>query len=146
MVNTKGAEPAVLTATSENKRADVAQLWEAVTASVTDPALMGELQVGNVLPQDNVEGEWIVCSPESISEFSAVAYFFGKKLHKELGVPIGLIHSSWGGSPAESWARTDFIEKIKGFENTSKRLEIAIDPKSDYNYFWDNIYMFKVLT
>ena len=89
-------------------------------------------------PQDNVEGEWIVCSPKSISEFSAVAYFFGKKLHEELGVPIGLIHSSWGGSPAESWVRTDFIEKIKGFEDTSKRLEIAIDPKSDYNLWVAN--------
>ncbi len=84
-------------------------------------------------PVDNVNGQWVVCSPESVSEFSAVAYFFGKKLHQELNVPVGLIHSSWGGSPAESWARTDFIEKIKGFENTSRRLEIAMDPKSDYN-------------
>jgi sialate O-acetylesterase len=90
------------------------------------------------IPQKNVEGDWVVCSPESISEFSAVAYFFGKKLNQELGVPIGLIHSSWGGSPAESWVRKDYIEKIKGYENTSKRLEIAIDPKSEYNLWVAN--------
>ena len=83
--------------------------------------------------QENTEGNWAVCSPETLGEFSAVAYYFGKKLYKELNVPIGLIHSSFGGSPAESWVRLDFIEKIKGFENTSKRLEIANDPKTPYN-------------
>jgi len=84
-------------------------------------------------PQENIEGNWAVCSSETLAEFSAVAYYFGKKLHQELNVPIGLIHSSWGGSPAESWARLDLIEKIKGFENTSKRLEIANDPNTPYN-------------
>ena len=83
--------------------------------------------------QENTEGNWAVCSPETLGEFSAVAYYFGKKLHQELNIPIGLIHSSWGGSPAESWVRLDFIEKIKGFENTSKRLEIANDPNTPYN-------------
>ena len=84
-------------------------------------------------PQENMEGNWAVCSSETLGEFSAVAYYFGKKLHQELNVPIGLIHSSWGGSPAESWASLDFIEKIKGFENSSKRLEIANDPNTPYN-------------
>lgn len=84
-------------------------------------------------PQENTEGNWAICSSETLGEFSAVAYYFGKKLHKELNVPIGLIHTSWGGSPAESWARLDLIEKIKGFENTSKRLEIANDPNTPYN-------------
>jgi sialate O-acetylesterase len=84
-------------------------------------------------PQENIEGNWAICSSETLGEFSAVAYYFGKKLHKELNVPIGLIHSSWGGSPAESWARLDLIEKIKGFENTSKRLEIANDLNTPYN-------------
>ena len=83
--------------------------------------------------QENTEGNWAVCSPETLGEFSAVAYYFGKKLYEELNVPIGLIHSSLGGSPAESWVRLDFIEKIKGFENTSKRLEIANDPNTPYN-------------
>ena len=84
-------------------------------------------------PQYNVEGNWAICSSETLGEFSAVAYYFGKKLYEELEVPIGLIHSSWGGSPAEGWARLDFIEKIEGFENTSKRLKIANDPNTPYN-------------
>lgn len=84
-------------------------------------------------PQENIEGNWAVCTPETLGEFSAVAYYFGKKLYQELNVPIGLIHSSWGGSPAESWVRLDLIEKIKGFEITSKRLEIANDPNTPYN-------------
>lgn len=46
---------------------------------------------------------WLVCSPNTVGRFSAVAYFFGRQLLHDLRVPIGLIHSSWGGSPIESW-------------------------------------------
>jgi len=53
-------------------------------------------------PVDDVEGEWRLCSPETVGSFSAVGYFFGRELHKALKVPVGLIHSSWGGTPAES--------------------------------------------
>jgi len=55
------------------------------------------------VPQDDVPGRWHVCSPETVSNFSAVAYFFGLRIHKELGVPVGLIHSSWGGTRIEPW-------------------------------------------
>ena len=50
--------------------------------------------------KQNTEGNWAVCAPETLGEFSAVAYYFGKKLHQELNIPVGLIHSSCGGSPA----------------------------------------------
>jgi len=53
--------------------------------------------------QSNVEGAWAVCTPETISPFSAVGYFFGRHLHQQLGVPIGLINTSWGGTLAEAW-------------------------------------------
>ncbi|NOY79847.1 MAG: sialate O-acetylesterase [Kiritimatiellaeota bacterium] len=46
---------------------------------------------------------WTPCSPESVGSFSAAAYFFGRKLYQELGIPIGLIHSSWGGTCIEAW-------------------------------------------
>jgi len=46
---------------------------------------------------------WKVCSPKSVPVMSGVLYYFGERLHKELGVPVGLIHSSWGGSPIEDW-------------------------------------------
>ena len=53
--------------------------------------------------QDNCEGNWSECGPESLKAFSAVGYYFGKKLSEQLKVPIGLINSSWGGTPAEVW-------------------------------------------
>ncbi|MEK7793632.1 MAG: sialate O-acetylesterase, partial [Candidatus Hydrogenedentota bacterium] len=55
-------------------------------------------------PQTDVDAKWEVCTSETVPEFSAVLYYFGRTLLRELDVPIGLIHSSWGGTPAESWA------------------------------------------
>ena len=55
-------------------------------------------------PQDDVESTgWAACTPETAPDSSAVAYFFARNLQQKLGVPIGLIESSWGGTPAESW-------------------------------------------
>ena len=54
-------------------------------------------------PQDKVEGNWQVCSPGTAAYFSAVAYFVGRDLHRDLKVPVGLIHASSGGSYAETW-------------------------------------------
>ena len=56
--------------------------------------------------QHDVEGSWQVLSPSSAPEFSAVAYFFARHLHAELGVPFGIVQSAWGGTPAESWTST----------------------------------------
>ncbi|MGY2132922.1 sialate O-acetylesterase [Hymenobacter sp. HD11105] len=61
-------------------------------------------------PQLDTEGSWVVCSPETVGSFSAVAYFFGQEIHEKTKVPVGLIHSSWGGTPAESWTRKDVLE------------------------------------
>ncbi len=54
-------------------------------------------------PQERGNGAWIVCSPSTVGAFSATLLFFGRELHQELGVPIGLINSSVGGTPIESW-------------------------------------------
>ena len=48
-------------------------------------------------------GRWLVCTPENVKEFSAVGFMFGRKLYKELQIPVGLIQSTWGGTHAESW-------------------------------------------
>jgi len=56
-----------------------------------------------VRPLARTDGWWEVCAPQFASGFSGVGYFFGRALHKELGVPIGLINASWGGSCAEAW-------------------------------------------
>jgi len=62
-------------------------------------------------PQNNVEAKWVVCTPEDMRRFSLAGYFFGQKINSVLGVPVGLINSSWGGTPAEVWTPKDAIEK-----------------------------------
>jgi len=56
-------------------------------------------------PAVDVNAKWELCDPDSARRFSAVAYYFGRDLQKARGVPVGLIHTSWGGSPAEVWIR-----------------------------------------
>lgn len=53
--------------------------------------------------QDDVPAQWQVCSPETVSHFSSVAFFFGEKIHQETNIPIGLISTNWNGSSAEAW-------------------------------------------
>jgi sialate O-acetylesterase len=55
------------------------------------------------VPVEDVEARWVVCSPETIKDFSAVLYYFGRQMHQDLKTPMGLIHSSWGGTPIASW-------------------------------------------
>lgn len=54
-------------------------------------------------PQDDIRAEWKICDSNSLKTFSAIGYFFGKKLNGDLNIPIGLINASWGGTPAEVW-------------------------------------------
>ncbi len=73
-------------------------------------------------PADDCKGHWAQCSPATLGNggwggFSASAYYFGRELHQQLNVPIGLIHTSWGGTPAESWTSAKALEaepKLKG--------------------------------
>jgi sialate O-acetylesterase len=58
-------------------------------------------------PLNDVQGHWVVTTPEEAANFSAVGYFFGRELYQHLKVPIGLINSSWGGTPAEAWTTHD---------------------------------------
>lgn len=55
------------------------------------------------VPQDDIKAQWTNCDSNTIKSFSAVGYFFGKKLQQQLNVPVGLINTSWGGTPAEVW-------------------------------------------
>ena len=70
-------------------------------------------------PTDGVTamgGGWLVCAPENVPEFSATAYFFARRLWKELKVPVGVINSSWGGTPAESWTSAEWLADVPGYE------------------------------
>ena len=61
-------------------------------------------------PTPEVSTSWTVCSPETVGGFTAVGYFFARDLHKALGVPVGIINSSWGGTPAEAWTPRDVMK------------------------------------
>jgi sialate O-acetylesterase len=60
-------------------------------------------------PADDVRGHWEVCGPGTVASFSAVAYHFGADLQRARRVPVGLINTSWGGSPAEVWIREEVL-------------------------------------
>ena len=62
-----------------------------------------EESAASATAQADSKGKWAVCSPETVAGYSATLYFFGRELHRELNVPIGLINSSVGGTPIESW-------------------------------------------
>lgn len=59
---------------------------------------------------DDCQGKWLVCNPKNLYDFSAVGFVFGRKLHKELNVPVGMIQSTWGGTHAESWTKMDVMK------------------------------------
>jgi len=66
-------------------------------------------------PRAPSDAHWLVCSPKTIAQggwggFSAAAYFFGRDLHKKMDVPVGLIHTSWGGTPAEAWTPVSYLQ------------------------------------
>jgi sialate O-acetylesterase len=58
-------------------------------------------------PQAAGKGAWQICTPENVGGFSAALYFFGREIHKEVGVPVGLINTSVGGTPIESWVAAE---------------------------------------
>jgi sialate O-acetylesterase len=54
-------------------------------------------------PSNAAKGTWVPCTPATVGRFSAVAYFFARDIHQRLGVPVGVIDSTWGGTPVEAW-------------------------------------------
>ena len=82
--------------------------------------------VGKADPVDDISTQpWTATTPKSIPNFSAVAYFFGRRLNKDLNVPIGLIHTSWGGTPAEAWTPLPKLEMLAkdGLKEVARMVE-----------------------
>lgn len=88
--------------------------WRAEAAAANFPQIrhFGVAQRLALEPQVRVGGQWRVCTPETVPDFSAVGFFFGRALHLARGTPIGLIHSAWGGTPAEAWTSREGISQI----------------------------------
>ena len=72
------------------------------------------------VPLGHTKG-WAVCSPEMVKEFSAAAYFFAREVSEKLGIAVGVVNSSWGGTPAESWPSLEALQNVIGFQEHAKR-------------------------
>lgn len=106
-------------------RVDNANNSKSEIASANYPAIRlftVEKKVSKTPVQDLDKGEWQICNPENIPAFSAVGYFFGRHLNQELKVPVGLIHTSWGGTVAETWTSAQTIENDPDFKNKLQEL------------------------
>jgi sialate O-acetylesterase len=76
-------------------------------------------------PQKDCQGQWAICSPETVGTFSATAYFFGRELHRALGVPVGLINSSVGGTAIEAWTSMPAQRNVKDLAPIFERWDRA---------------------
>ncbi|MEO0413891.1 MAG: sialate O-acetylesterase [Verrucomicrobiota bacterium] len=87
----------------------------ALTANHPNIRLISVPQVGTQELQNDFYGKWEAATSETVPNFSAVGFYFGRQLHQTLNVPIGLIDNAWGGSAAEAWVRRDVLEQDERF-------------------------------
>ena len=90
-------------------------------------------------PVADVSCRWLPCSPENVMQgawggFSAAGFYFGRDLQRELNIPIGLIHSSWGGTIAEAWTSAEGLEPVGDFDEAVKQFRASGSSKDRGNY------------
>ena len=172
----KQGGPYVLTVSSESERIHfdnvlVGEVWIASGQSNMEFVLAGAMnataelaaakypnirfftveRATSTTPLDAVKGSWVECTPKSAAAFSAVAYFFARKLATEQGLNVGIIHSSWGGTPAEAWAdetsiRADpefasLVGPLEAFKNSPNSAKQESEKKmAEWEKFWDNVF------
>ena len=97
---------------------------------------------GELAPQTEarIDWGWVECSPATIPGFSATAYFFARKLWEEMKIPVGLIHSSWGGTPAEPWVSYEGLKKVNNYRAYAERMSAISDGKKNTNEIFQQEY------
>jgi len=82
-------------------------------ANSTNPKFryFGVVKASVPSPADDCQGKWVIAGPETSGDFSAVSYYFGKALQRELKAPVGVICASWGGSPCEAWMSAEAFDR-----------------------------------
>jgi sialate O-acetylesterase len=87
-------------------------------------------------PNYDVDGHWVVCSPETMIDFSAIGYFYAKNLNEKLKVPVGIINASWGGTPIEVWIpEKNILNNQKLFEASKAINEMSWSPREPGRVF-----------
>ncbi len=108
---------------------------EALSANHPGIRMINFPQVGTQEPVwSHPDSQWMVCSPQTVPNFSAVGYFFGRQLHETLDVPIGLINNAWGGSACEAWIDRQVLEEAGNYDAVLKR---ADDSAKQYEQLTD---------
>ena len=104
---------------------------EQAAANLPQIRMFTERSKATTTAQEECSGEWVVCAPDTVGGFSATSYFFGREIHKALKVPVGLVHSSVGGTPIESWISPEAQQaspELKAFFNRSASAADKVDP------------------
>ncbi len=107
-----------------------------VTSENNSIRLMTVERATNIEPQFDFKGEWLECNPQTVAEFSATAYYFGRLLQDVLNVPVGLICSSWGGTPIEPWMSENELKEydwVKLYDENSTKEFNQYTPTSLFN-------------
>jgi len=78
-------------------------------------------------PLDDLKGHWVVTTPDQVGQFSAVGYFFGRELYQRLKMPLGLIHTSWGGTPAEAWTSQPALASVPDLKPILDRYQKSLE-------------------
>jgi len=106
--------------------------WEKEVAAADHPTIRQfyVTQKTSYAPLSTATGKWTVCSPATVGDFTAVGYFFARDLQKARNVPVGIIHSSWGGTPAEAWTSRAGLAAFPEFNKDLEQIDrVAVDPK-----------------
>ncbi len=93
-----------------------------------------QAQIPSPYPLKDAGGSWQICNKENAQIFSAIAYFFGKKMYEETKIPVGLINSSWGGTPIEIWLDAKVMKGNKVTEPILKRWNFSKFDWKKWNY------------
>ena len=95
---------------------------EKLSANFPNIRMINFPQVGTQEPVwSHDERKWMVCSPNTVSSFSAVGYFFARQIHQTTNVPIGMINNAWGGSACEAWVNRDLLKSKPRYEGLLAR-------------------------
>lgn len=87
--------------------------------------------------ESDCEGTWKAASPKNTPLFGATCYYFARKLNEELGVPVGIINTSWGGTPVESWIPQEYIKNVPEYSQIVKDIAVS-SPIIDKRVEWLN--------
>jgi sialate O-acetylesterase len=101
--------------------------WKEEVAAADHPRirLFNVANATSMTPLRECGGSWTACFPQTVASFSGTAYFFGREVHRALGVPVGLIEADWGGTPAEAWTSEEGLRSLPDFADAVAALARA---------------------